>query len=124
MFSTLYYLPLDNTILTAHPLHTLSVFTCHAYIYFRILFEIFNVDVLYSIHRNNGQLLDTFLKVFLNVILLVKKIIIIINVFTFVLIDVRGEQSLYLLIKTSVNLRQNWLFMMYNIWSGFVWFRI
>ena len=41
--------------------------------------------------------------------------------FTFVFIDVRGEQLLYLLIKTIVNLRQNWLMYMYfqNVYMYF-----
>ena len=36
-------------------------------------------------------------------------------------IDVRGEQLLYLLIKTIVNLRQNWLMYMYfqNVYMYF-----
>ena len=42
--------------------------------------------------------------------------------FTFVFIDVRCEQLLYLLIKTIVNLRQNWLTMYMYFQNVFMYF--
>ena len=41
---------------------------------------------------------------------------------TFVFINVRGEQLLYLLIKTIVNLRQNWLTIYMYFQNVFVYF--
>ena len=42
--------------------------------------------------------------------------------FTFVFIDVRGEQLLYLLIKTIVNLRQKSITMYMYFQNGYMYF--